>query len=77
MYDQNGKKKMIPPTSTSQTSESKIDDMAKLVRTLTTKLNKLELDKNSNKPPQEGERNPNQCRRPFAPRFIPRERISK
>ena len=47
--------------------------MTKLVRTLTAKLNKQELDKNPNKPTQEGERNPNQFRRPFAPRFIPRE----
>ena len=47
--------------------------MAKLVKILTAKLNKLELEKNSNKPAQEGERNPNQIRRQFAPRFIPRE----
>ena len=46
--------------------------MTKLVRTLTVKLNKPELDKNPNKPTQEGERNPNQFRRTFAPRFIPR-----
>ena len=47
--------------------------MTKLVRNLTTKLNKLALEKSSNKPTQEGERNPNQFRHPFAPRFIPRE----
>ena len=48
--------------------------MTKMVRTLTAKLNKLELDKNPNKPSQEGERNPNKFRHPFSPRFIPRER---
>ena len=51
--------------------------MAKLVNILTAKLNKLELERNSSKPVQEGERNPNnqnQFRRQFAPRFIPRER---
>ena len=73
-YDRKGKKEVIPPASTSQTTESKIDEMAKLVKILRAKLNKLELEKNSNKPAQEGERNPNQIRRQFAPRFIPRER---
>ena len=51
--------------------------MAKLVKILTAKLNKLELEKNSSKPTPEGERNPNnqnQFRRQFAPRFMPRER---
>ena len=51
--------------------------MEKLVEILTTKLTKLELEKNINRPTQEGERNPNnpnQFRRHFAPRFIPRER---
>ena len=35
------------------------------------------MEKNTNRPAQEGERNPNnpnQFRRQFAPRFIPRER---
>ena len=64
---------MIPPTSTSQTTDIKIDEMAKLVKILTAKLNKLELEKNSNNPAQEGERNPNQFRCPFSPRFIPRK----
>ena len=73
-YDRKGKKEMIPPTSTSQTTDIKIDEMAKLVKILTAKLNKLELEKNLNRPAQEGERNPNQFRHPFAPRFIPRER---
>ena len=51
--------------------------MSKLVKILTAKLKKLELEKNSKRPSQEGERNPNnpnQFRCQFAPRFIPRER---
>ena len=64
---------MIPPTSTSQTRDSKIDEMAKLVKILIEKLNKLELEKNLNKLTQEGERNPNQFRCQFSPRFIPIE----
>ena len=50
MYDRKGKKEVIPPTSTSQTTKSKIHEMAKLVRILTATLNKLELDKSPNKP---------------------------
>ena len=63
--------------STSHSTEGKIDHIDKLVKILTTKLNKLELDKNSNKPIQEGDRNPNnqnQFRRQFAPCFISREK---
>ena len=72
-------KTTTPVVSTSHSVEGKIDEMAKLVKILTTKLNKLELDKNSNKPIQEGDKspnNPNQFRRQFAPRFIPGERIN-
>ena len=47
--------------------------MTKLVRILTAKLNKLELDKTPNNPTQEGVRNPNNLLCPFVPRFIPRE----
>ena len=41
MYDRKGKKEEAPRFSTSQSSEGKIDEMAKLVNILTTKLNKL------------------------------------
>ena len=47
-YDRKGKKEVIPTSSTSQSADSKIDEMAMLVKILTTKLNKLELEKNSN-----------------------------
>ena len=63
--------------STPHSAKVKIDEMAKLVKILSAKLNKLELEKNSNKLAQEGDRNhnnPNQFRKQFAPRFIPRER---
>ena len=51
--------------------------MEKLVKILTAKINKLELEKNSDRPIHEGDinpNNPNQFRRQFAPHFIPRER---
>ena len=51
--------------------------MDNLVKILIAKLNKLDLEKNSNRLAQERERNPNnpnQFRRQFAPRFIPIER---
>ena len=59
IYDRKGKKEAAPGVSTSHSAESKIDAMARLVKILTAKLNKLELEKNSNKPVQEDERNPN------------------
>ena len=76
IYDRKGNKEASLGVSTSHSAEGKIDEMAKLVKILTTKLNKLELERNSNKPVQEGEinaNNQNQFRRQFAPRFIPRE----
>ena len=77
IYGRKGKKEATPGVSISQSTEGKINEMAKLVKILTAKLNKLELGKNSNKPVQEGDRNPNnsnQFRRQFVPHFIPRER---
>ena len=77
LYERKGKKEATPGGSTSQFAEGKIDEMDKLVKILTAKLNKLELEKNSSKPTPEGERNPNnqnQFRRQFAPCFMPRER---
>ena len=77
IYDRKGKKEAALGDSTSHSTESKIDEMAKLVKILIAKLNKLELEKNSNKPVQEGDRNPNnpdQFRIQFVPCFIPRER---
>ena len=66
VYDRKGKKEAAPVVSTSHSTKGKIDEMAKLVKILTEKLKKLELEKNSNKHVQEGDRNlnnPNQFRR--------------
>ena len=41
---------MILAASASQSVDRKNDEMAKLVKILTTKLNKLELEKKSNRP---------------------------
>ena len=76
-YDRKGKREEAPVVSTSQPVDGKIDEMEKLVKILTTKLNKLELEKNYNRPAQEGDKNannPNQFRRQFVPCLIPRER---
>ena len=73
VYDRKGKKEAAPVVSTSQSTDGKIDEMAKLMKILTTKLNKLELEKNSDRPIHEGDinpNNPNQFRRQFAPRLI-------
>ena len=52
-----------------------MDEMNKIIKNLSAKIDRLELgNKNQNKPIPEGERNQNQFRRPFAPRFFPRER---
>ena len=77
LYERKGKKEAVSSSVAPQSAEAKIDEMAKLVKILTAKLNKLELEKNYAKPAPEAERNPNnqnQFRRQFAPRFIPRER---
>ena len=76
-YDRKGKMEAALGVSTSNFAEGKIDEMANLVKLLTAKLNKLELEKNSNKPVQDGDKNPNnpnQFIRQFVPRFIPKER---
>ena len=77
IYERKGKKEVVSTSAAPQSAEAKIDEMEKLVKILTAKLNKLELEKNFAKPAPEAERNPNnqnQFRRQFAPRFIPRER---
>ena len=76
LYERKGKKEAVSTSAAPQSAEAKIDEMAKLVKVFTAKLNKLELEKNSAKPAPEAQRNPNnqnQFRRQFAPRFMPRE----
>ena len=71
--DKKGKKEM-DSTSIARSSD-KMDDMNKLIKNMSTKVNRLEMEnKNLSRPVHEG--NPNQFRRPFVPRFIPRERIN-
>ena len=51
--------------------------MGKLLKHLSDKIDRLEVgsrNRNQNKSMPENDRNPNQFRRPFAPRFFPRER---
>ena len=51
-----------------------MDEMNKIIKKIYVKIDRLELgNKNQNKPITEGERNQNYFRRPFAPRFFPRE----
>ena len=49
LYDRKGKKKVASGSSTSHSAKGKIDEMAKLLKILTAKLNKLEFEKNSSK----------------------------
>ena len=54
-------------------SSDKMDDMNKLIKNLSAKVNRLEMEnKNLSRHVHEG--NPNQFRKPFVPRFITRER---
>ena len=62
----------MPSTSIVKSWE-KMDEMNNLIKNLSTKVNRLEMEnKNLSRPLQEG--NPNQFRRDFVPRFFPRER---
>ena len=73
--DKKGKKEIIPSNSTGKALDSKMDEMNKIIKNLSIKIDRLELgNKNQNKPIPEGERNQNQFRRPFVPRFLLRER---
>ena len=45
IYDRKGKKEVAPGVSTYYSAEGKIDEMAKLIKILTEKLDKLELEK--------------------------------
>ena len=73
--DKKGKKEIIPSNPPGRASDSKMDEMNKIIKNLSVKIDRLELgNKNQNKPIPEGERYQNQFRRPFVPRFLPRER---
>ena len=60
MVDKKGKKEIIPSSSTGIASDSKMDEMNKIIKNLSVKIDRLELgNKNQNKPIPEGERNQN------------------
>ena len=72
-----GKKEMMSSTSTWKSSKNKLDETTKLIKNMSAKINRLEKEnKNQTRPIQEGERNPNQFRHHFVPRFLLRERIN-
>ena len=49
--------------------------MNKIIKKNSAKIDRLEMgNRNQNKPIPKDKRNQNQFRRPFAPRFLPRER---
>ena len=71
------KKREELPSSSNSTSDSKMDEMAKMLKNLTSKMARLKIEqKQPNRPAQEGGyRNPNQFRRQNnVPQILPRER---
>jgi hypothetical protein len=71
------KQKEELPSSSNSTSDSKMDEMAKMLKTLTSEMARLKIEqKQPNRPvPEGGYRNPNQFRRPNnVPQILPRER---
>jgi hypothetical protein len=68
------------PSSSNSTSDIKMDEMTKMLKTLTSEMTRLKMEqKQPNRPAQEGSyRNPNQCRRPNnVPQILLRERKIK
>jgi hypothetical protein len=71
------KKKEELPSSSNSTSDTKMDEMDKMLKTLTSEMARLKMEQRQpNRPAQEGSyRNPNQFRRPNnVPQILPRER---
>jgi hypothetical protein len=65
------------PSSSNTTSDSKMDEMAKMLKALTSNMSRLNMEqKQPSRPKQEGGyKNKNQFRRPNnAPQILPRER---
>ena len=67
---------MSPSASRTEEVDSKMDDMTKFIKNLSAKISRLEMENgNQNKPIQDNDnKNTNQFRRPFNPRFFPRDR---
>ena len=73
IVDKKAKKEIITSSHTGRSSDRKMDEMNKIIKNLSAKIDRLEMgNRNQNKPIPKGERNQNQFRRPFAPRFLPR-----
>ena len=75
--DRKGKKAVSTSNQVGRSSDGRIDEMGKLLKHLSDKIDRLEVgsrNRNQNKSMPENDRNLNQFRRPFAPRFFPRER---
>ena len=74
--DKKKKKEISPATSGTKAIDSKMDDMNKIIKNLSAKISRLEMEnKNQNKHVQYNDnKNPNQFRRAFNPRFFPRDR---
>jgi uncharacterized small protein (DUF1192 family) len=71
------KKKEELPSSSNSASVIKMDEMKKMLKTLTSEIERLNMEeKHPNRPAQEGGyRNPNQFMRPNnVPQILPRER---
>jgi hypothetical protein len=71
------KQKEELPSSSNSASDTKIDEVAKMLKTLTSEMERLKMEqKQPNRPAQEGGyRNPNQFKRPNnVPQILPRER---
>ena len=62
---------MSPSTLGTKVTDSKMDDMTKLIKNLSAKFSRLEMEnrKQNNLFQDNDNKNPNQIRRPFNPRF--------
>ena len=67
---------MSPSTSRTKVEDNKMDDMTKLIKSLSAKISRLEMEnKNQNMHVQDNDnKKPNQFRSTFNPRFFPRDR---
>ena len=77
IVDRKGKKAVSTSRQVGRSSDGKMDEMGKLLKHLSDKIDRLEVgnrNRNQNRSVPENDRSPNQFRRPFAPRFFPRER---
>ena len=74
--DKKKKKEILPSTSGTKITDCKMDDMTKLIKNISAKLSRLEIEnKSQNKHVQDNDnKKPNQLKRTFNPRFFARDR---